>query len=579
MIRFKEVTLNDRDEIQAFTMLGDNQNCDLSFANLISWRFLYDTQFAIVHDYLVFRFYSGHHLAYLGPISRPNRLDSDYVDKDFKNTIRALRDDAIAMGHPFLLTGVSKNMVEKVERAFPEEFRALPERNIFDYIYNREKLEKLSGKHLQSKRNHCNKFRSLYPQYEYRPLTKEMIPLCVKLEEQWRSDTKENSDGREQSSLNEELRSMTRSFLFWDNLDCIGGTIFVDDKLVSFTFGSPVNHDTFDVCVEKADVRYEGSFSVINQEFVRHLPEQFVYINREDDMGEEGLRRSKLSYKPDLLLEKYSITEKHPLENFTDTERLRRETEQLWRKTFHDSEPFIRLYFDKVFRSEYNIVSQIDGKVAGALQTLPFILHAKGQKVPTAYISGVCVDEARRRQNIGTNIMRQAHNTLFYKGVVFACLIPAERWLFGWYSQCGYSQSIRCVEGPVNVVEMSFVDFDVWQHSRPCFLLHSSESYSNAISDLRLSRQTSGRPALGMLRVINVQKALSFFARLNPDYKGNIRIYGDKDIASNNTYFSVEGGNVTQTDRPLEHVQVLTISELSLLIMHDLKPEMTLMMN
>ena len=84
----------------------------------------------------------------------------------------------------------------------------------------------------------------------------------------------------------------------------------MDGKLVAFTYGCPINSDTFDVCVEKADVDYEGAFSIINQEFVRHLPPQYIHINREEDLGEEGLRRAKLSYKPEFLLEKYSIMER-----------------------------------------------------------------------------------------------------------------------------------------------------------------------------------------------------------------------------------------------------------------------------
>ena len=78
--------------------------------------------------------------------------------------------------------------------------------------------------------------------------------------------------------------------------------------MVAFTYGAAVTHDTFDVCVEKADRTVDGAFNIINQQFAAHLPEQYVYVNREEDMGLEGLRKSKLSYHPHQLLSYNIVT-------------------------------------------------------------------------------------------------------------------------------------------------------------------------------------------------------------------------------------------------------------------------------
>ena len=314
MIKFKDLSTSDRALIQRFTLYGERQNCDLSFSNLISWRFLYNTQFAVIDDYLVFRFHTGRHLAYMMPIPKPQVMeDGSYrvkpCDECSVKVIRTIRDDSIAMGHPFLMLGVCNYMVDLIEQSFPDTFTIEPNRNFADYIYTRDKLINLSGKKLQSKRNHINKFKSLYPQYTYRPLTEDLIPQCLELEKQWRKVSKDDTDEQDlDESLSIELRSMTRAFHRWDRLGLTGGTIWVDDKLVAFTFGCPINQTTFDVCVEKADVNYEGAFSIINQEFVKHLPEQYCYINREEDMGIEGLRKAKESYKPEKLIEKFNAT-------------------------------------------------------------------------------------------------------------------------------------------------------------------------------------------------------------------------------------------------------------------------------
>ena len=588
MIKFRDITTADKDTIQRFTLFGERQNCDLSFANLISWRFLYNTQFAIVDDYLVFRFYAGHHLAYMMPLPLPKKQEDGTFkvipcDECSVNVIRAIRNDSIAMGHPFLLLGVCNYMRDIIEKAFPDTFNITPNRDYSDYIYTREKLANLSGKKLQSKRNHINKFKSLYPDYEYRELTPELVPQCLDLEKQWRKISKDDNDENElDEGLSEELRSMTRAFHRWNELGLIGGTIWVDGKLVAFTFGCPINQSTFDVCVEKADVNYEGAFTIINQEFVRHLPEKYFYINREEDMGDEGLRQAKLSYKPDIILEKNTIMEKHPLADFEDQERIKAETRKLWKLVFKDPEPFMDLYFSKVYKNEYNICCQIDHQVVAALQTLPYPMLYHRKEINTAYISGVSTHPDYRKQDVGNNLMRQAHFSLFYHETIFATLIPAEDWLYGWYEKCGYSKCIVCAPPPADIKGMSFVDFDKIQRSKSCVLLHDSDGYEVIQEDIRLAGEAyhpATQPIKAMIRVVNAKEALRMYAKQHPDLKCLIRVYDDEDIPMNNAYYILAGGKVKQTDEPDETAIRMNINELAEFIFKDEHAEMNLMLN
>lgn len=589
MIRFKDVTTADKAAIQRFTLWGERQNCDLSFANLISWRFLYNTQFAIVDDYLVFRFYQGHHLAYMIPVAKPRQADDgtymkvEPCDECSISVIKAIRDDSIAMGHPFLMLGVCNYTRDLIESRMPGVFDIKSDRDHADYIYTREKLVNLSGKKLQSKRNHINRFKSLYPDYRYKELTPELIPQCIELEKQWRKVSKDDTDAdAPDEGLSEELRSMTRAFNRWDELGLIGGTIWVDGRLVAFTFGCPINQNTFDVCVEKADVSYDGAFTIINQEFVRHLPEQYFYINREEDMGNEGLRRAKLSYKPDILLEKNVVMEKHPLADFEDQDRILQETRSLWKEVFGDPEEFIELYFTRVYRGEYNVCCQIDHHVAAALQTLPYTMLYHGMELRTAYISGVATRPEYRRQDIGNNLMRQAHFRLYHTGRVFASLIPAEEWLYGWYGKCGYSQSITCTPPPADVMSMDFAEFDKLQRSKDCVLLHDADGYDVIREDIRLAGAdyrpaTTGIPA--MIRVINVRKALEAYATQHPEDSFSMRVRGDDHIPMNNAYYIVSRGSVRQTDEPDAAARIVSITELASFIFDGEKAEMNLMLN
>ena len=104
------------------------------------------------------------------------------------------------------------------------------------------------------------------------------------------------------ATMQAEQRVMETVFAHWEALGMLGGSIFVDGRMVAFTYGSAVTTDTFDICAEKADRHVEGAFTIINQQFAQHLPEQYLYLNREEDMGLPGLRKAKLSYHPELLL-------------------------------------------------------------------------------------------------------------------------------------------------------------------------------------------------------------------------------------------------------------------------------------
>ncbi|MBP5583300.1 MAG: DUF2156 domain-containing protein [Bacteroidales bacterium] len=136
-----------------------------------------------------------------------------------------------------------------------------PCRNQYDYIYLRTNLATLRGKKLSAKRNHVNRFRAEHPDFEYRPLTPELFDECRRLTEIWQEEKEESV------TIDAEHRVMETVFANWDELGMIGGSIFVDGRMVAFTYGAAVTDDTFDICVEKADRHIEGAFAIINQQF------------------------------------------------------------------------------------------------------------------------------------------------------------------------------------------------------------------------------------------------------------------------------------------------------------------------
>ena len=294
MLSFKKISIEDKEAITSYTYTGLYHNCDYAFANMCSWHFLYDSEFAISDDFLFIRFYiedKGHkRLAYMFPVG----------NGDLKRAIDILGKDVEETGYPLLILGITTESKEKMELLFPAHFTYMKERDYFDYIYLREDLTTLKGRKFQSKRNHINKFKSCY-EYTYLPITPDIVSQCMALETIWR---KANQNENDENDLSYEHQSMIFAMKHFDRLGLTGGAIVVDGKIIAFTYGSPINNNTFGVHVEKADICYEGIFSVINQEFASRIPQQYTYINREEDLGLSGLRKSKLSYNPVMLLEK-----------------------------------------------------------------------------------------------------------------------------------------------------------------------------------------------------------------------------------------------------------------------------------
>lgn len=293
MLSFRRLDIEDKLTVQKYTLRSKRRNCDLTFANLYSWRFLYLTEIAEYGGFLLFRFYVDGELSYMLPVG----------EGDIKPVMEELMSDARMKGVPFVMYGVCKENCDELESLFPGKFVFTSDRDYSDYLYLHSDLSTLVGKKFQPKRNHVNKFRNTYPGYEFKPLTRELIPECIKLELLWCRANNCSED----EALQNERESMNAALRCFEELDIIGGVLAVDGKIVGFTYGAPVNNETFDTCVEKADTDYEGAYAMINHEFAKIIPEQYIYINREEDLGLEGLRKAKLSYQPYLLLEKYKL--------------------------------------------------------------------------------------------------------------------------------------------------------------------------------------------------------------------------------------------------------------------------------
>ena len=430
MIEFQPVRLEDRATIERFTMSSDITNCDLSFANMFCWQEVYHSAWAIVDGFLVIRFHidGGDRLGYMQPVG----------EGDCARIIPALREDAHAHGQRLRIIGLTDRGREMIRQMHIGQFAFESDRALEDYVYAADDLRNLPGRRYQPKRNHINRFMAEYPDYRYEELTPDRFDECMQLEREWRR----NHEGHT-SELCAEQRAMQRAFAHFAELGMTGGCIYVGERMVAFTYGSAVNDHTFDTHVEKADTDYDGAFTVINCLFARHLPERFTLINREEDLGIEGLRRAKLSYHPAVIQHKFTAIHLHPDELAC---------KELWQTCFGDEEQFIDSFLIRYYSRRRMLSIERDGRMAAMLHLLPF----ESELGRTTYIYGVATAPEYRGRGLATELMREAMRLAGERGddALFLIPTPGEEWLRDFYGGFGLEGRI-----PVEFVTRDGFDF------------------------------------------------------------------------------------------------------------------------
>lgn len=294
MLTFKSLELQDKESIDACLSKQNYRASDLCFTNLFCWGKKFDTQFAITGDWLIIRFKDNNKRnSYLKPIGTGN----------IKEGIAIIQDDHKQFDTVFQMRGLTKTMIDEIEEAMPGMFDYQLNRSVSDYIYTTEKLMQLKGKKLQSKRNHINRFKR-ENDWKYKSLTGNpaLVRECKNMLGRWMEINREEKD----PSLVYDDFATTLMLDHFEYLGLRGGLICVNNEIAAFAIGEPLTVDTVVVHVEKAFTDIHGAYTIINQQFAENEVAGYDYINREEDMGIDNLRQAKLSYQPDILLEKYN---------------------------------------------------------------------------------------------------------------------------------------------------------------------------------------------------------------------------------------------------------------------------------
>ncbi|MBU3215416.1 phosphatidylglycerol lysyltransferase domain-containing protein [Clostridium estertheticum] len=297
MMIFKRLTIEDKKIFEKYIYPYKFLSCEYSFTTLYIWREACDICFTVYKDALIIKKmdFEGRYY-FMQPLG--------YNKENLKELIDALMDYKKENNMEFVFKDLDESFMEEIKDIYGDA-RGIcikEDRDNFDYLYEAEKLTKLSGKKLHGKKNHYNSFIKNY-NYEVKDIEEaQVIKDVVVAAEKW---YEANNNDR---MLNFELQGIKDILENIEIVNTKGIAVYVDEKIVAFSLGEKLNDDLAVIHIEKADTSYSGVYSFINKAFVDRSFSDVKIINREQDLGIEGLRKSKLSYHPFKLEKKYILS-------------------------------------------------------------------------------------------------------------------------------------------------------------------------------------------------------------------------------------------------------------------------------
>lgn len=301
-MKLKPISPLAQDEFAKYENLRENFTSEGHFLNLFLWQHYYRTEYAADEQALYLVFHKNERHGAFPPLCRDEALPAAFLQLEtyFHQTL----------GTKLRLYLADQNTVNQLRCAgCLDHYEILPDRDSFDYIYDAEKMRTLSGRTLHKKKNLLNGFLREYEgRFQYETLHCSDMEEVKEFHQKWLLERRIYD---KYHSIDDEEEGICRLFENCDKIACRLGGVRIDGELKAYTIGSYIpDIQCAMIHIEKADVNYRGLYNYINRQFlICEFPEA-IYVNREDDLGQENLRQAKLSYRPMRLEEKFSILER-----------------------------------------------------------------------------------------------------------------------------------------------------------------------------------------------------------------------------------------------------------------------------
>ncbi len=296
-MNFRHISIDDKERIEKYLKAANLMITEHCFTTIFMWQDHYCTEF-----------YEDGEFLFLKSCSMPEKKEHYICPIGTGDLKKAIDKLYTTFGLGIEIVSVTEEQKQKLEHFYPGLVHFEELRDSADYIYLAERLISLSGKKLQAKRNFVNRFIKDYGDtFRFETMTSVNKIDAWNFHQTW---SKESDSEDEMKSLQAETGAIKRLIDNFESLGIMGGLLYVGNTLAGFTIGTKSTDDVAVIHIEKCDTTFTGAYQMINKSFAETHLADVTYINREEDMGIEGLRKAKLSYKPEIILMKYSVTRK-----------------------------------------------------------------------------------------------------------------------------------------------------------------------------------------------------------------------------------------------------------------------------
>ena len=450
-LQFQEITAEKLGEMMPYYSMRHNKTCDSVFLESFIWKEFYHVQYAIWEGKAVVWLMKndGEYFSAM-PLCREEDLPGafDAIERYFNETL----------GRPLVIHLADEYAVQYLN--LPEERYLVEEQpDAKDYLYEGNALRNLPGKKLHKKKNRVNAFKKAYEgRYEYRRLCCSDSFDVWQFLDKWRQQKGEDVE----EHLDYEVRGIHDILKNCSDLYVRMGGVYIDEKLEAFTIGSynPVE-DMAVIHIEKANPEVNGLYQYINQQFLLEEFPEAAWVNREDDLGLEGLRKAKMSYMPADFARKYLVKQRTDLICFLEGEE-KKATVPLWKTCFtEDSDSFVEYYYREKTKENRILVKQkleavkradderqnsvdvdpasADGKVLSMVHLNPYQLRMQEQEWMLDYLVAVATDPAERRKGHVRELFEKLLHQEASEGKPVTYLVPANPELAEMYGGMGFA--------------------------------------------------------------------------------------------------------------------------------------------
>lgn len=405
-LEFKKIEVNSIQEMLPFYAMRHNMTCDSVFLESYVWKDYYNVRYAIWENKALLWLMENEGRCFSAmPLCREEDLPGAFaaIEEYFNEEL----------GYPLVINLADEYAVKYLN--LPEDKYLVEEQvDSRDYLYNGDAMRSLAGKKLHKKKNRVNAFKREYEgRYEYRRLCcSDSHDVWVFLD-RWRQQKGEEVE----EHLDYEVKGIHDILKNCSEFSIHMGGVYIDGQMEAFTIGSynPVENMAV-IHIEKANPEINGLYQFINQQFLIEEFPEVEWVNREDDMGLEGLRKAKMTYYPADYARKYLVEQLlngskgyHWAERIANTTagsvltyldaEDKDETKHLWHMCFpEDSESFIEYYYKEKTKDNEILVKKDNGLLISMVQYNPYVVKLRGRLWKLDYLVGVATEESRRRE-------------------------------------------------------------------------------------------------------------------------------------------------------------------------------------